>query len=232
VDTGRQSPTAYAENTFRWTSSGDALTLDPHSQNEGPTIVMNGQMYESLVTRDADLVLQPELAESWEAAPDGWTFNLRKDVTFHDGSAFTAEDVVFSFERARDEASDFKEQIKNVLEVQVIDDHTVKLMTDGPNPILPNQLTSLFMIDKTWAEANNVVKPQDLSTPSSTARSATPPRASRRSCPTKWISCSTHRCRISSVSRQPTVWVSRPSRRSAPSSSAWTRALTNCVPRA
>ncbi len=154
--------TAYAENTFRWTSSGDALTLDPHSQNEGPTIVMNGQMYESLVTRDADLVLQPELAESWEAAPDGWTFNLRKDVTFHDGSAFTAEDVVFSFERARDEASDFKEQIKNVLEVQVIDDHTVKLMTDGPNPILPNQLTSLFMIDKTWAEANNVVKPQDF----------------------------------------------------------------------
>lgn len=153
---------AQAENTFRWTSAGDALTLDPHSQNESPTIAMNGMIYESLVTRDADLVLQPELAESWQSAPDGWTFNLRKGVTFHDGSAFTAEDVVFSFDRARDEASDYKEQIKSVLRVEVIDDHTVKLITDGPNPILPNQLTSLFIVDKTWAEANDVVKPQNF----------------------------------------------------------------------
>ena len=74
---------------------------------------MNGQIYETLVTRDADLVLQPELAESWEAAADGWTFNLRKGVKFHDGSDFTAEDVVFSFERAKHEASDYKEQVKS-----------------------------------------------------------------------------------------------------------------------
>lgn len=62
---------AFAENVLRWTSQGDALTLDPHSQNEAPTIAMNGQMYETLVTRDADLVLHPELAESWEAGADG-----------------------------------------------------------------------------------------------------------------------------------------------------------------
>ena len=153
---------ALAENVLRWTSQGDALTMDPHSQNEGPTIAMNGQIYESLVTRDAALVLQPELAESWEAAADGWTFNLRKGVKFHDGSDFTAEDVVFSFARANHEASDYKEQAKNVVSVEVIDDHTVKLLTSGPNPILPNQLTSIFMIDKTWSEANNVVAPQDF----------------------------------------------------------------------
>ena len=63
-----------AENVLRWTSQGDALTMDPHSQNEGPTIAMNGQIYESLVTRDAALTLQPELAESWTSAADGWTF--------------------------------------------------------------------------------------------------------------------------------------------------------------
>ncbi|WP_146346650.1 ABC transporter substrate-binding protein [Falsiphaeobacter marinintestinus] len=153
---------ALAENVLRWTSQGDALTMDPHSQNEGPTIAMNGQIYESLVTRDAELNLQPELAESWEAGADGWTFNLRKGVKFHDGADFTAEDVVFSFERANHEASDYKEQAKNVTSVEVIDDHTVKLMTDGPNPILPNQLTSIYMIDKGWAEANNVVAPQDF----------------------------------------------------------------------
>lgn len=156
------SSPALAENVLRWTSQGDALTMDPHSQNEGPTIAMNGQIYESLVTRDADLKLQPELAESWEAGADGWTFKLRKGVKFHDGADFTAEDVVFSFARANHKASDFKEQAKNVTEVQVIDDHTIKLVTSGPNPILPNQLTSIYMIDKGWAEANNVVNPQDF----------------------------------------------------------------------
>lgn len=153
---------ALAENVLRWTSQGDALTMDPHSQNEGPTIAMNGQIYESLVTRDADLTLQPELAESWEAGSDGWTFKLREGVKFHDGAEFTAEDVVFSFERANHEASDYKEQAKNVTSVEVIDDYTVKLMTDGPNPILPNQLTSIYMMDKGWSEANNVTAPQDF----------------------------------------------------------------------
>lgn len=152
---------ALAENTLRWTSQGDALTLDPHSQNEAPTIAMNGQMYESLVTRDADLLLQPELAESWTPGPDGWTFNLRKGVKFHDGSDFTAEDVAFSFERASHEASDYKEQIKSIASIEIIDDYTIKFTTDGENPILPNQLTSLYIMDKGWSEANNVVVPQD-----------------------------------------------------------------------
>jgi len=153
---------ASAQNVLRWTSQGDALTLDPHSQNEGPTNAMNGMIYESLVSRDADLALQPELAESWESSADGWTFKLRKGVKFHDGADFTAEDVVFSFARANEESSDFKEQATNVASVEVIDDHTVKLRTDGPNPILPNQMTSIYMVDKGWAEANNVVKPQDF----------------------------------------------------------------------
>ena len=151
-----------AENVLRWTSQGDALTLDPHSQNESPTIAMNGQLYESLVTRDADLNLHPELAESWSVDVDGWTFNLRKGVKFHDGADFTAEDVAFSFERARHEASDYKEQIKSITEVKVIDAHTIILVTDGPNPILPNQLTSLYIMDKGWAEANDIVAPQNF----------------------------------------------------------------------
>ncbi|MFB0940258.1 MAG: ABC transporter substrate-binding protein [Paracoccaceae bacterium] len=129
-----------AENVLRWTSQGDALTMDPHSQNEGPT----------------------ELASSWTSAADGWTFKLRKGVKFHDGADFTAEDVVFSFNRAKHEASDYKEQAKNVVSVEVIDDYTVKLLTDGPNPILPNQLSDLFIMDSGWAKANNVENPQDF----------------------------------------------------------------------
>ncbi|MEM8801238.1 MAG: ABC transporter substrate-binding protein [Pseudomonadota bacterium] len=153
---------ASAENVLRWTSQGDALTLDPHSQNEGPTNSMNSQIYEALVSRNYNMELEPELATSWEPGPDGWTFTLREGVTFHDGAAFTAEDVVFSFDRAKAEASDFKEQAKAVTGVEIIDDFTVKLLTDGPNPILANQLTSILIMDKGWAEANNVVTPQDF----------------------------------------------------------------------
>ena len=88
---------ANAENVLRWTSQGDALTMDPHSQNESPTIAFNGQIYEALVARDIEMNLVPELAESWTASPDGWTFKLRQGVTFHDGADFTAEDVAVSY---------------------------------------------------------------------------------------------------------------------------------------
>lgn len=148
--------------TFRWSSQGDALTMDPHAQNEGPTIALTGQIYESLVSRDPALNLVPELATEWEPVEGGWRFKLRQGVKFHDGSDFTAEDVVFSFERANAPTSDWKEQVASISEVQVVNDHEVILLTNGPNPILPNQLTSVFMIDKTWAEANNVVAPQDF----------------------------------------------------------------------
>ena len=117
---------ANAENVLRWTSQGDALTMDPHSQNESPTIAFNGQIYEALVARDIEMNLVPELAESWTASPDGWTFKLRQGVTFHDGADFTAEDVVFSFNRALEESSDYKEQVKTVAKVEVIDDFTIK----------------------------------------------------------------------------------------------------------
>ncbi len=151
-----------AENVLRWTSAGDALTLDPHAQNEGPTIALNGQIYERLVNRDAALKLVPELAESWAAIePTKWEFKLRKGVKFHGGEDFTADDVVFSFKRAMAESSDYKEQVKSIAKVEAIDDHTVRITTDGPNPILPNELTSLFMMDRGWSEANGVAEPQN-----------------------------------------------------------------------
>lgn len=149
--------------TLRWTSQGDALTLDPHSQNEGPTIAMNGQIYERLVNRDPELNLVPELAVSWTAVePSVWEFKLREGVKFHGGQDFTASDVVFSIIRAKAESSDFKEQVKSIVEATAKDDLTVHITTDGPNPILPNQLTSLFMVDEGWATENGVVDPQNF----------------------------------------------------------------------
>ena len=153
---------ASAENVLKWTSAGDALTMDPHAQNEGPTNAMNGTVYERLVNRDADLKLVPELAVSWKPInPTTWEFKLREGVTFHGGEEFDASDVVFSFNRARSETSDFKEQVKLVDEIAVIDPYTVHIKTAGPNPILPNQLTSIFIMDEGWSTENGIDVPQN-----------------------------------------------------------------------
>ena len=158
---GNTSP-ADAQNTLRWASQGDALTFDPHAQNHGPTNTQNKQVYESLILRRADQSLEPGLAVAWEPVePTTWRFQLREDVVFHDGADFTAEDVVFSFQRAQAESSDFTGYITSVGEVEAVDDYTVLIHTVGPNPILPQQLTELSMVDKDWAEANGVEVPQD-----------------------------------------------------------------------
>ncbi|MGY3437062.1 MULTISPECIES: ABC transporter substrate-binding protein [unclassified Marinovum] len=154
-----------AAETLRWARSGDALTLDPHSQNEGPTHTIRHQMYEPLIIRDTTGAFEAALATDWAPKaddPNVWVFNLRQGVKFHDGADFTAEDVVFSFERAQQENSDMKELIGSITEVRAVDDHTVEIVTDGPNPILPSNLTNLFMMDKGWTESNNTVKVQDF----------------------------------------------------------------------
>lgn len=151
--------------TLKWARAGDALTLDPHAQNEGPTHTIRHQMYEPLIIRDVTGAFEAALATEWapsEDNPNAWVFKLREGVKFHDGSDFTAEDVVFSFERAKQPNSDMKELIGSITEVRAVDDYTIEMVTDGPNPILPSNLTNLFIMDKGWAEANDTVNVQDF----------------------------------------------------------------------
>lgn len=149
---------AAAAQTLRMTAQGDALTLDPHARNEGPTIVLTGMVYEALTTRDAAMVLQPELATSWTPVEGGWRFALRPGVAFQGGESFDAQDVAFSIRRAAAPGSDWKEQLAGVTGVEVVDPLTVIVRTDGPNPILPNQLTNVFIMDEGWAEANGAAQ--------------------------------------------------------------------------
>ncbi|MEM8657837.1 MAG: ABC transporter substrate-binding protein [Pseudomonadota bacterium] len=158
------SAVAVSAETLRWARAGDALTLDPHAQNEGPTTAMNHQIMEPLIIRDMTGTIVPALAVDWnpsEEDPNVWVFNLREGVTFHDGSEFDAEDAVFSFERAMSPDSDFKELLASVTEVRAKDKYTFEIVTDGPNPIMPANVTNLFIMDKDWAEANNATKVQD-----------------------------------------------------------------------
>ena len=151
--------------TLRWALAGDALTLDPHAQNEGVTIMLQSQMMEPLVSRAPSGELEPTLATEWAVKagdPTVWVFKLREGVTFHDGATFDSEDVVFSMNRARSEESQMKGIIASVAEVRATGPYEVEIVTNGPNPILPAALTSIFMIDKGWTEANNAVTVQNV----------------------------------------------------------------------
>jgi peptide/nickel transport system substrate-binding protein len=161
---GLISTVASAE-TLRWAASGDSLTLDPHAQNESPTHTLAHQMYEPLLHRDMQGQITPALATSWEALSDNpnvWRFQLRKGVTFHDGAEFNADDVIYSFNRAMKPTSAMKEQLTSVKEIRKVDDYTIDMETNGPNPLLPNELTNLFMMDEDWTEKNGAGAPQDF----------------------------------------------------------------------
>jgi len=157
------APTADAK-ILRWARQGDSLTLDPHAQNEGPTHTLAHQIYEPLLQRDMVGKIVPTLAESWKATSDPkvWEFKLRKGVKYHDGADFTADDVVFSMKRAMKPTSAMKELLSSVVDVVKIDDHTVHIKTKGANPLLPNNLTNLFIMDSGWAKKHKVEEPQDI----------------------------------------------------------------------
>ncbi|WP_438810818.1 ABC transporter substrate-binding protein [Sinisalibacter lacisalsi] len=150
---------AASAETLRWARVGDALTMDPHSQNEGPTHTLNHHIYETLVGRDVDGKLLPRLATEWGISEEDdsvWVFKIREGVTFHDGTAMTAEDVVFSLDRARTPPSGMAALHAAVEEVTAVDDTTVHVRMSGPAPLYVQNLTNTFIMSKAWAEANGV----------------------------------------------------------------------------
>ncbi len=149
--------------TFKWAFQGDVQTLDPHGLFETFTLGFQANFYEGLVTRTPDLQLQPALATSWEnVEPKVWRFTLRQGVTFHNGNAFNADDVIFSVDRIRTEGSDMK-VIANLIEKAVkVDDYTVDLVTPQPDPILPLQLEIFFIMDKEWAEEHGTTQATNI----------------------------------------------------------------------
>lgn len=156
------APPAVAENVLRWASQGDALTMDPQAQNEGMTVTLARQIYETLVFRTPALETAPGLATKWEMKdPRTWVFTLRDGVVFHDGTPFTADDVVFSIERAQTPPSDFRNTIDTITEVKASGPLEVTIKTRGPNVILPIQLNEIFILSRAWAEKHGVTRAQN-----------------------------------------------------------------------
>jgi peptide/nickel transport system substrate-binding protein len=149
---------------FRWASQGDPQTIDPHSQNELLTNSINGQMYETLVNRDRNLAIVPVLATAWrQIDPLTWRFMLRQGVRFQDGAPFTADDVVFSVERASAPTSQIRVYATALGKPSKIDDYTVEFRLPEPNPVMLEHATLVQIMSKAWCEKHKVQRPVDFS---------------------------------------------------------------------
>lgn len=155
-------PALVAGKTLRYASQDDPQTLDPHSANLLSTSRVTGNIYETLVWRDKEWKIIPWLATSW-TQPDArtWRFRLREGVKFHDGSTLTADDVVFSVERALSPTSQLKVSLQGVGKAVKVDDLTVDLVMGKPNPVLLSHLTNFRIMNKAWSEKFGATRPQD-----------------------------------------------------------------------
>ena len=148
--------------TLRWAAQNDILTFDPHSQNHTTTITLVMHVYESLTRYGKKYDIEPSLATSWkEISPTQWRFNLRKNVKFHDGTPFTADDVIFSYGRIKQPQGTMQIYVDGVKEVRKVDDHTVDFILSGPDPVLLRKLTDFRIMSKVWAEKNRSQNVQD-----------------------------------------------------------------------
>ncbi|HWK47283.1 MAG TPA: ABC transporter substrate-binding protein [Stellaceae bacterium] len=148
---------------FRWANDGDVNSMDPYARNETFLLTFDANMYEPLVGRDRSLKVEPALATEWKQTdPNVWRFKLRQGVKFHDGTPFTADDVIFSYQRVLMPGSNLSGNFATVKEIKKVDDFTVDVVTKSPDPILPEELTSWAILSKAWCEKNNAVKPADI----------------------------------------------------------------------
>jgi peptide/nickel transport system substrate-binding protein len=161
------SPGPVEAATLRWSSQGDYLSADPHAQNEGLNNNINDEIFERLTSRAKDLTLQPALATSWEIlGPTRWRFHLRQGVRFHDGAPFSADDVVFSVERAQLPSSNFKVFATPVGKARKVDAHTVEFETPRPTPpaVMLENVNAIRIMSKAWCDKHGAGRPQDFKT--------------------------------------------------------------------
>jgi peptide/nickel transport system substrate-binding protein len=152
-------PSAIAAN-FRWANNGDAGSMDPYTLQETVQLSFLGNIYEPLARRNRTLELEPGLALSWEqTSPTVWRFHLRPNVKWQDGSAFTADDVVFSLGRILSKTSVMRAPLSMVKEARKVDDLTVDFETNKTDPIFPQEQTNFLIMSKAWCLANNAAEP-------------------------------------------------------------------------
>jgi len=158
---GLAGPAAAA--ALRVASGFDPQTMDPHALALLYHTRVVTQVYEPLVSRDEQFRLEPALALSWQALDDRtWRFKLRPGVRFHDGTTMTADDVVFSIDRARQPPSQRAFQLGGIAEVRRVDALTVDFLLSSPDSVLPEKFQFVGIMSRAWAQKHGVERAQDF----------------------------------------------------------------------
>jgi len=151
-----------AANPLRWAAQNDILTLDPHSQDHNTSNAIGTHIYEGLTRLGQNYRPEPSLATKWTYLTQTQVrFDLRKGVKFHDGSPFTADDVVFSFGRITQPQGTKQTYVSGIKEVKKIDEHTVDFILEAPTPMLLQNIISFPIMSKPWSEKNKTTNTQD-----------------------------------------------------------------------
>lgn len=147
---------------LRWAAQNDILTLDPHSQDHNTSNTIGTHIYEGLTRLSRDYRPEPSLATKWTYISQTQVrFDLRRGVKFHDGSPFTADDVVFSFGRITQPQGTKQTYVSGIKEVKKVDDNTVDLILEAPTPMLLQNIISFPIMSKVWSEKNKATNTQD-----------------------------------------------------------------------
>jgi peptide/nickel transport system substrate-binding protein len=149
-------PAAAQANELVVGLSTPVTTLDPHFHNLSPNNSMARHVFETLVATDASQRHLPGLAESWRALSDTeWEIKLRRNVKWHNGADFTADDVIATFKRVPNvpnSPASFAVFVRPIVELTATDRHTLRLKTSSPHPLLPSDLSSVLILPKSVAE--------------------------------------------------------------------------------
>lgn len=158
------SALAVNAETVKWGSRADIYSLDPNSIPSTSNLAFLNHIYEGLVRYDKTFGLEPALGTEWELV-DGkfWRFKIREGVTFHNGAALTADDVVASFKRAADPGSPLKGNMPLFKDIRKVDDFTVEIDVTSPSSLFLNDITNIFIFDADWLKDNNTETPTDFS---------------------------------------------------------------------
>ncbi|SHI91406.1 peptide/nickel transport system substrate-binding protein [Roseomonas rosea] len=150
-----------AAQGLRIAMAGETTSADPHQYGLTPNTTLRGHLFNALTETAPDLSATPGLAARWERESDtSWLFHLRPGVTFHDGSAFTAEDVVASFCRTRNNDGEvtqsFSRYVRGFAKVETPDAMTVRIVTREPAPLLPSDLSNIAIIPRRLVPAGTL----------------------------------------------------------------------------
>lgn len=145
------APIPASAKELKMALSAEPSAMDPHFHNLTPNNALTSHVFERLVHFDEKQSLIPGLATSWKTIDEKtWEFKLRTGVKWHDGSLFTADDVIFTMERApnvENSPGSFALYVRGKT-FSKVDDFTVRVTTKEPYPLMPNDLATIAIISK------------------------------------------------------------------------------------